>query len=183
MSSVRDAIHTALARKKIPAPQPNSIRDLANTLDMGAPVSVKDLLDRLDGLMSGDITARHVIGGGEENGVSGFSDQIQLSLKLPPGLYVLRARIQLGNIDEDEQNSSCGLRIRSSSVFIDRLDFSLLGRGSLAGRSGAYIALQGVCALSGSRDTIDLTAGTFNGFARNASIIALAVDVLIPPIS
>jgi hypothetical protein len=121
----------------------------------------------------GTVTVFHTTGG--DNGVPDFSDNIQLSLKLPGGKYVVHARIELGNFDGDSQSTSCGIRVRSSLRFIDRLDFDLLGGGR------AYLALQGVCDLRERDDTIDLTAGTFNGFSNQTSLIAISVDDIKPP--
>jgi hypothetical protein len=121
----------------------------------------------------------HTTGGGL-NGVFGFDDQIQLELRLPPGKYVVHARIELGNIDGDDQKASCGIRIRSSLAFIDRLDFVLSGEGA------AYLALQGVCNIPLRQqigDTIDLTAGTFNGFSDQTSLIAMSVGDIQPPVA
>lgn len=123
----------------------------------------------------GTVIVFHATGGGE-NGVSGFSDEIQLSLRLPGGKYVVHGRIEVGNLDGDEQRGSCGLRIRSSLRFIDRLDFVL------AEESAVYLALQGVCNLPEVEDTIDLTAGTYNGFSNQASLIAISVDDIKPPV-
>lgn len=83
--------------------------------------------------------------------------------------------MELGSSDEDGQNASCGIRIRSSLAFIDRLDFVLLGK------SGAYLALQGVCNLL-EGDKIDLTAGTYTGFSDRTSLIVMSVDDITPPV-
>ena len=125
----------------------------------------------------GTVKVFHATGG--LNGVTSFSDEIQLSLTLPDGKYVVHARIELGNTDSDEQNASCGIRIRSSLGFIDRLDFVLSERGA------AYLALQGVCNIPTlkQQDTIDLTAGTFNGFSDQTSLIAMSVDDIQPPVA
>ncbi len=125
-----------------------------------------------------EVTAFHNAspGNGAPGSLSHFTDTIVLSLEdLPQGLYVVHARLSVANRDGDDQNTSCGLRIRSSLDFIDRIDQRLTAWAE------PYFPLQGVLRLE-ERDTIDLVAGTYNGYAGSPSIIAVTVDNLNPAI-
>jgi hypothetical protein len=106
---------------------------------------------------------------------SGFGDEIVLTLELPRGNYIVQARLFVGNIDGDAQNSSCGLRLRRSLQFIDRLDFRL------GGRNADIMMLQAMLRLK-EEDVVDLTAGTFNGFTQYPRMYALPVDGFFPPL-
>ncbi len=117
----------------------------------------------------------HGEGSTSKGNISGFGDAVILTLELPAGRYIVQARLFVGNFDSDSQNTSCGLRLRGSLQFIDRLDFSL------PGRAADLMILQSMLELE-ENDQLDLTAGTYDGFTQYARIYALPVDGFSPPL-
>lgn len=113
--------------------------------------------------------------GGAPGTLMGFDQVIALSLELPAGKYVLHGRVQLMNMDGDRQNTSAGLRIRSSLAYPDNVDAYLTEYTSLTAPLQCVIDLP-------EGDTIDLVVSTYAGYWEHASVIAFAVDRLEPPL-
>src|SRR5688572_25676591 len=56
MPSLAEAVNFAVARKKMPLFEPGSTRDLAVRLGMQTPISIQDLIDKLNGLPPDSVT-------------------------------------------------------------------------------------------------------------------------------
>jgi hypothetical protein len=104
-----------------------------------------------------------------------FAPTIAVSLELPPGKYVAHGRVKVSNRDGDPQHGSAEIRIRSSLTSADSI------RAYLNELSEMFFPLQAVLDLQ-ERDTIDLVVATYAGYHGNASLIAVTVDDLVPPL-
>ncbi len=92
-----------------------------------------------------------------------------------PSRWVLLGRVVITNFDDDDQNASAELRHVDGMVVIDRVDVRIVGRHSQS------LSLQAPLTL-GEDDIIDIACSTYNGTAQAASLIALSVDQLQPPV-
>ncbi len=113
---------------------------------------------------------------GAEIGFHGFNDNILLSLRLPPGKYVVHARAGIGNSDGDEQQMSLSIKVRGTLQYVDRIDARLI-----LGSHPMWFSLQGVVYLP-EGDVLDLTAGSYDAWAAVPRLLAFNVADIVPPV-
>jgi hypothetical protein len=92
---------------------------------------------------------------------------------LDAGKLVVFGRVVMQNDDNDAQNAGVMMTTADEAVTLDRADFRIAGKGD-----SQVVSLQAAVSLPLHGQIIDIRCGTFNGVAREASLIAIQVDGL-----
>ena len=129
-------------------------------------------------VVDGDVSARAmpravVIAEQGDFTLSEFHDVTACHLTVPPGRYVVFARVLIRNGDDDPQNASATLVDRNNGFVMDRLDLRIPGKND---NSLMVFSLQGTLDVSGNINVVDLRCATFAGDAFNSSIFAVQVS-------
>ena len=107
-------------------------------------------------------------------GLHNFDDVTVFKLTVKEaGVYVVFARVVIGNNDGSFQNASVRVTHSNGNDLIDRTDFRIPNDGSYS------VSLQGTLrVVPGTPTVMELRCQTFNGVARQFSLFAVQVDSL-----
>jgi hypothetical protein len=104
--------------------------------------------------------------------LEGFRDQVVAKIELERGSWLLMARVTVTNVDGDPQHGSARI-VHDANVILmeDQPARELPGDGY-----SICFYLQAGFVIEKAGETITLECNTHDGFATNASLIALQVD-------
>lgn len=94
---------------------------------------------------------------------------------LDAGKLIVTGRVVMENYDGSAQNSGAMMTTADEAITLDRVDIQLAQRGK---GNSQVLSLQAAVSLPLHGQIIDIRCATFNGTAREASLIAIQVDGL-----
>jgi hypothetical protein len=101
--------------------------------------------------------------------LNNFHDEVCAKLELTEGKYALVGRVAVYNVDGDSQGATAKL-VHDRNVVLDQVELV-----RLLSVESSCISLQALFEAAGN-ETITIEANTYDGFAYDASLVAIKVD-------
>jgi hypothetical protein len=121
-------------------------------------------------------TLQAVIAHTDEKSLQHFDDEIVATVQLvEPGSWVLIGRVTVSNYDGDPQRASA--KIVHDNTHAVKAEDNPVWDG-IPGKSAFCFYLQAAVSTESERETFTLQCGTYDGWAKSPSLIALMVDTI-----